>query len=487
MTGKNSDKTANTEAATDCPLLVDGGWTSGEGEDFELLDKYTLKPIARIASAGTAQIERAVTSAEAAFRRGAPSPYERGEILDRAAALVAERRDDFIRTMQAEAGFTGADGGGEVSRCIQTLRLSAEEARRLAGDVIPLAGAPNQAGRIGFTLRVPLGVIAAITPFNSPLNTVTHKIAPALAAGNSVILKPSSNTPLTALKLVQALVEAGTPDGFLSLLHGGGDVARQFLDDERVRFFAFTGSTEVGRVIQKAAGLRRTQMELGSIAFTVLCDDADLDKALPKIVGAGYRKAGQVCTSIQVLQVHEDIFDEVKSRMTDMVRVLPFGDPRGDDTVVGPMISEKEAVRVEAWIEDAVSGGAIRLAGGVRDGACLPPTLLTDVRPNMQVSNCEVFGPVVSLVPFASFEEAIARINSTPYGLASGIFTNRLQDAFMAAQKLHVGGVHINETSSSRVDMMPYGGSKDSGFGREGPHYAVHEMTEERVVTISLQ
>lgn len=469
------------------PLLIAGEWTPGEGKPFTLLDKYTLRPIAEIATASQGQVRQVIESADQAFRTGAPTPHERGAILDKAAALVAERRATFISAMQAEAGFTAADAGGEVNRCLETLRLSAEEARRLAGDVIPLAGAPGQAGRIGFTMRVPLGVVAAITPFNSPLNTVTHKVAPAFAAGNSIVLKPSSNTPLTALKLVEALVDAGMPSGFVSLVQGGGDVARLLLADERVRFFAFTGSTEVGRSIQQAAGLRRTQMELGSIAFTILCDDADLERALPKVVGAGYRKAGQVCTSVQILLVNEQIYDDVRTRMARMVAELAYGDPRQPDTIVGPMIAEKEAIRVESWVEDAVARGATRIVGGKRDGAVMPPTLLADVDPSMQVASCEVFGPVVCLVPFATLDEAIGRVNATPFGLATGMFTNRLSDAFAAARRLEVGGVHINETSSSRVDMMPYGGSKDSGFGREGPHYTVQEMTEERIITISTQ
>lgn len=467
------------------PLLIDGEWVEGEGEAFELLNKYTLQPIGRVATASPEQVSRAVESADAAFRKGGPSPYEKGLILERAAAIVEDRRDDLIRAMQAEAGFTASDAGGEVSRCIQTLKLSSEEARRLSGEVIPLAGAPNQAGRIGFTFRVPLGVVAAITPFNSPLNTVTHKIAPAFAAGNAVILKPSSNTPVTAVKLAEALVEAGMPRGFLSILHGSGAVAAGILEHEKVRFFAFTGSTEVGLRIQQAAGLRRTQMELGSIAFNILCDDANLERALPKIINAGYRKAGQVCTSVQILLVHGDISEKVQSMLTGMVRDLPFGDPFAPDTVVGPMIAEKEAVRVENWIRKAMEKGAEMLVGGTRDGAVLSPTLLTNIDDSMEVATCEIFGPVMCIVPFSTLEEAITRVNSTPFGLASGIFTNRLQDALAAAQRLEVGGVHINETSSSRVDLMPYGGSKDSGFGREGPRYAIHEMTEERVITIS--
>jgi succinate-semialdehyde dehydrogenase/glutarate-semialdehyde dehydrogenase len=467
-------------------ILLDGQWVAGRGAARAVVDKYHLAPSARVSTADQEQVAHAVARAHAAFRCSAPGPFERGAILERAAALMEPRLDDFVRTMQMEAGFTIADATGEVRRCIQTLKLSAEEARRLAGEVVPLAGAPQQSGRVGFTLRVPLGVVAAITPFNSPLNTVAHKIAPAFAAGNSVILKPASATPLTACRLAEVLLEAGMPRGFLSVLLGGAQVAEWLLADERVRFFAFTGSTEVGRKIQQSAGLRRTQMELGSIACTIVCDDARLDTALPKIVNAGYRKAGQVCTSVQLLLVHASIVDEVQSRLAKLVQALPYGDPYDPDTVVGPLISEAEANRVESWIEEAVAKGARRLAGGARKGAVVPPALLASIDDSMKVGCREVFGPVVCIVPFATLDEAIARVNATPFGLACGIFTNRLDDAFAAARRLEVGGVHVNETSSSRVDLMPYGGSKDSGFGREGPRYAVHEMTEERIVTFSL-
>lgn len=468
-------------------LLIDGHWVEGRGARIAVLDKFRLQPGAHVAAADRGQVAQAVSCAQAAFRAGAPAPYERGAILERAAGLLDARMDEFVRTMQMEAGFTASDAAGEVRRCKETLRLSAEEARRLAGEVIPLAGAPQQSGRIGFTLRVPLGVVAAITPFNSPLNTVAHKIAPAFAAGNAVILKPASATPLTACLLAEVLVAAGVPKGFLSVLIGGAQVAEWLMADERVRFFAFTGSTEVGRKIQQAAGLRRTQMELGSIACTILCDDAKLDSALPKVVSAGYRKAGQVCTSIQLLLVQQGILAEVQSRLATLVAELPYGDPADPKTVVGPLVSEKEAIRVEAWIAEAIARGARCLAGGgPRRGAVVPPVLLTAIDDTMKVGCQEVFGPVVCIVPFTHLDQAIARINATPFGLASGIFTNRIDDAFAAARRLEVGGVHINETSSSRVDLMPYGGSKDSGFGREGPRYAMHEMTEERIVTITL-
>lgn len=467
-------------------LLIDGQWTEGKGPRVDVLDKYRLQPVFTIQLADAAQVRQAVDAAHAAFRRGAPVAFERGAVLERAAVLMEQRLDDFVRTMQLEAGFTQSDSAGEVRRCIQTLKLSAEEARRLAGDVIPLAGAPGQAGRLGFTLRVPLGVVAAITPFNSPLNTVTHKVAPALAAGNAVILKPSTHTPMTAGLLAEVLLDAGVPPGFLSVLHGSAEVVKHLQDDPRVRFFAFTGSTEVGRQIQQAAGLRRTQMELGSIACTIVCEDADLDMALPKIVNAGYRKAGQVCTSVQLLLVHESLQAAVEDRLAQMVRALTFGDPMDPKTFVGPVISEEAAVRIEAWVGEAVAAGAQLLAGGKREGAVVAPTLLTRISDSMRVGCSEIFGPVVCIVPFKTLAEAIDRVNSTPFGLATGLFTNRLGDALSAAQKLEVGGVHVNETSSSRVDLMPYGGSKDSGFGREGPRYAVHEMTEERVVTFTI-
>lgn len=467
-------------------LLIDGAWTRGEGGDIVVLDKFSLRPRAVATAASPVQIGAMLDAADRAYRAGAPVAHDRGAVLDEAARLLVERQDAFVDTMQGEAGFTGADSRGELMRAVETLKLSAEEARRLTGEMIPVEGAPGQAGRLGFTLRVPLGIVAAITPFNAPLNTVAHKVAPALAAGNAVVLKPASYTPGTACLFAQLLLDAGLPPGFLSVLHAAGADVAPLLADPRVRFFAFTGSTEVGRVIQGAASLRRTQMELGSIAFTIVNDDADLDRALPRIVNASFRKAGQVCTSVQILLVHERVRDAVTSGLAERVQGLAYGDPRGKDTFVGPVISEAEAARIEAWIDEAVAQGARRLAGGPRQGAVVPPTLLDGVAPTMRVGCNEIFGPVLCIESFTEFDAAIRRVNATPYGLATGIFTNRLDQALAAARRLVVGGVHVNDTSSARVDMMPYGGSKDSGFGREGPRYAVHEMTEERVVTITV-
>lgn len=466
-----------------CRLLIGGQWANGE-KAVAVMDKFRLEPFMYAQLPSRSQISECVSAADAAFRTCKLTPHERGVILDRAASLIEKRATDLVDLLGKEAGFPRRDAMGEIQRTANTFRLSAEEARSFRGHVVPVEGAAGQAGRMGFTLRVPLGVVCAITPFNAPLNTVAHKVGPALAAGNALVLKPSLHTPMSSCIMAECLLEAGLPAGLMSVVHGDAEVAQWLLDEPRVRFYAFTGSTEVGRAIQSAAGLRRTQMELGSIAHCIICDDANLDVALPKVINASYRKAGQVCTSIQVLLVQRPILEEVINRLVQMVKALPYGDPADEKTVVGPVISEASAKRIESWISHAVDRGARLLVSGERKGAVVPPTLLTDVHPSTPLGCQEVFGPVMCVAPFDSIEEAIARVNSTQFGLAAGIFTKRIDVALRAAHELQVGGVHINETPSSRVDVMPYGGSKDSGFGREGPHYAVREMSEERMITI---
>jgi succinate-semialdehyde dehydrogenase/glutarate-semialdehyde dehydrogenase len=464
-------------------LLVAGSWADG-ATTAAVLDKFQLSPFSQVHLPSRDQVRSCVAAAEAAFQANTLDSAQRGAILDRAASLMEKRSEELIEILRREAGFPRSDAAGEIRRCAATFRLSAEEARGFLGEMVPLEGAGGQGRRIGFTLRVPVGVVCAITPFNAPLNTVAHKVGPALAAGNAVILKPSLHTPLSSCVMAEVLMEAGVPAGLLSVLHGGAEVAQWLLEEPAIRFYAFTGSTEAGRAIQERAGLRRTQMELGSIAHCILCADADLDAALPKVVGAGFRKAGQVCTSIQMLLVERPRFAEVTERLTAMVEALPYGDPAESGTVVGPVISEESARRIEAWIAHAIEAGATLLVGGERRGAVVPPTLLADVAPSTPLGCQEVFGPVMCIAPFDAIDEAIARVNSTPFGLATGIFTMRLDTALKAARRLEVGGVHVNETPSSRVDVMPYGGTKDSGFGREGPRYAVREMSEERMVTL---
>lgn len=467
-------------------MLIEGSWQAGEGAAEPVLDKFRLEPFVQLPASSPRQIRRMIDCAQASFEQDRLTPHERGRILERVGELLQAKREDVLPVMQRETGFTVQDCNGEINRTIDTLRLAAEEARRLSGEIVPLAGAAGQGNRTAFTLRVPLGVLLAVTPFNAPLNTVTHKIAPALGAGNTVILKPAGQTPRTACLLASLFLEAGLPANYLQVFHGGGEAVRLAMEDDRIRYIAFTGSTEVGRIIQSQAGLRRTQMELGSIAFTILAEDADLDQALPKVVAAGYRKAGQVCTSVQLLLVHDAIAAQVESRLAEMVRGLVYGDPSNPDCNTGPLISVRDAERVETWVGEACAKGARLLAGGQREGAVVAPTLLADVTPDMNVGCREIFGPVVCIERYSDFDAAIRRVNGTPYGLASGLFTDSLETAFKALRELRVGGVHVNQTSSSRVDMMPYGGSKDSGFGREGPRYAMHEMTEERLVSFTV-
>lgn len=466
-------------------LLIAGEWKAGESVDT-LSDRFDGRAFGEMQVASAEQVNRAVSGAQDAFTNDAQSPYERYRILMEASRLLAGRRDELIATMRNEAGFTRADGENEVNRCIQTLELSAEEAKRLNGELIPMLAASGARDRIGFTIRAPRGVVCAITPFNSPLNTPAHKIGPALAAGNAVILKPASYTPLSAVILCEVLLEAGLTPGLLSLLHGpGGRIGQQLLEDQRIAYYAFTGSTQVGRRIQAAAGLRGTQLELGSIASTIVCDDADIDRAIPKILSAGFRKAGQVCTSVQRLLVDRAIHDAFTARLIEAAAELKYGDPSDPDTVIGPMISLEHAKRAESWVAEAADAGAKILIGGTRSGSVMAPTVLTDVDARMKVVCDEIFAPVLSIIPFATLDEAVGLANASPFGLAAGLFTANLHRALRVSQALRFGGVHVNEASSARVDVMPFGGVKESGFGREGPAYAVREMTEERLITIS--
>ena len=464
-------------------LLIDGKWTEANAR-FAVRNKYSGGTVAEVSVAGVDDVTRAVASAQAAAREPFP-PHQRQLVLGRASQLIEAWRQRFSDIIVAESGFTRKDADNEINRAIRTLQLCGEEAVRLTGDVVPMGGAPGGEARTGFTLRVPLGVVCAITPFNSPLNTVAHKVGPALAGGNAVVLKPSSDTPLTAALLVEALLEAGLPPRMIQLTQGNSRTGEALLADQRIGFYTFTGSTPVGRRIQAGAGLRRTQLELGSIASTIVCADADFDKAVPKIVQAGYRKAGQVCTSVQLLHVARSRYDEAVERIGKGIDALVVGDPAEARTDVGPLIREEAAVRVESWVKSAVDAGARLLRGGARERSVVQPALLADVDARMEVVCSEVFGPVISIVPMDSLEEAIERVNASPYGLSSGIFTRDIGAAFAAASALQVGAVHVNETSSSRLDLMPFGGSKDSGFGREGPHWAIREMTEERLVTIT--
>lgn len=466
--------------------FINNDWVKA-GAAAEVLDKFDNSVIGVVAHADETVTHEAVAAAEAAFKSGSIHPYLRYEILSRGRELIAEREEQILHLMVGETGFTLGDCRTEFNRCLQTFAASAEEAKRLTGEMVPITAAPGQdERRIAFTVRKPIGVVCAITPFNSPLNTVAHKVLPAIAAGNTVVLKPATYTPLCSAVLCEVLAEAGLPPGYLNMVTGGGSTTgRTLLHDQRIAYYAFTGSTEVGREIQQAAGLRRTQLELGNISGTIVCADATLELAVSKCAAASFRKAGQVCTSVQRIFAESSLVDEFVDALCETTRSLAVGNPRNESTFVGPMIDRKEAQRIENWIVEADREGAEILTGGGRDGALVQPTVITGASYGARILTDEAFAPVVTVVPFDSLDEALAGVNATPYGLAAGIFTNDITRGLEAIRALDMGNIHINDTSSSRVDLMPYGGIKDSGHGREGPRYSVRDMTEEQLVVIN--
>jgi acyl-CoA reductase-like NAD-dependent aldehyde dehydrogenase len=467
-------------------LLIDGRWEP-VGTGLEVLDKYTRQPYAVIAQASPDDVGRAVAGAAAAARQPLP-PARRQAILETAARLLEVLADEIRELYVAETGFTTADAVTEVTRAIATLRLSAEEAVRIAGEEIPVAATAGSEGRLAFTIRVPVGVVAAITPFNAPLNTVVHKVGPALAAGNAVVLKPAEQTPLCSVALAQILLDAGLPPGFLQLVCGPGETTGAALvADRRVRFFTFTGSPAVGLAIKQNSGIAKTHLELGSNSASIVAADADLKLVADLAVRAGYRKAGQVCTSVQRLIADVSVIDELAGLLARRVGALRTGDPRDAAVQVGPMIAPAEAERAESWLRQAVEQGAAVLTGGDREGAVLAPALLRDPPPDSRIMTDEIFAPAVALVPVQSFDEAIGMVNAGEYGLQAGVFTRDLDRAFHAARELRVGGVMINDTSSYHADAMPYGGIKNSGYGLEGPRYAVQDMTDPRIIVFNLR
>ena len=467
-------------------LLIGGSWASGV-ETFDVVDKFNGELIGRCERASQAQVDAAAAAARQSFEAVKLTPYDRYRILMKVAELIEARRELLARTIVAEAGFPYIDAENEVTRAAQTFIVSAEEAKRLVGEMVPIEAAPGHAHRLAFTIRVPRGVVCGITSFNSPLNMVAHKVAPALASGNTVVLKPPQATPLSATLLTQILLDAGLPPGHVNLVHGpGGEVGSWLVANPDIAFYSFTGSTPVGKNIRDAVGLRPVALELGSIAAILVCDDADLDRAATRSVQSAFRRAGQACTSVQRLFIYRSVLDDFVPRLLQAARDLKVGDPHDRQNVIGPMISERDAARATAWVDEAIAQGARLLHGGSRKGALMQPTILIDVKPDMRVMCDEIFGPVVSIVPVDDLDDAVTQINSTPFGLAVGIFTRDVMRALNAARRFHVGVVHINEPSSSRVDLMPFSGVKDSGVGTEGPHYAMREMTEQRLVTASL-
>ncbi|HEX3658016.1 MAG TPA: aldehyde dehydrogenase family protein [Pirellulales bacterium] len=466
-------------------MFYRGEWVD-KAAMIEVRNPFDGSVIDTVPKATAEDVEAAVSGAvEGAAVMRRTSGYDRGQWLRRAADLMAERTDDLAKILSQEEGKTLREARFEVSRAKETLDISAEEARRIGGEVLPLDGAPGGAGRLGFTLRVPCGVVVAITPFNFPLNLVCHKVGPALAAGNAVVLKPASDTPLSALKLVEILLEAGLPPLGISCITGsGGTIGDALVADPRVRKISFTGSRDVGEHLCKIAGLKRITMELGSNSPLIVMPDADLAKVAEATVATGYGNAGQVCISTQRVIAIDSVYDQLLGVLKPKVAAIVAGNQLDEKTQMGPMIRENDAVRVGQWVDEAVSQGARVLTGGTRQGALFQPTLLADVSPQMRISCHEVFGPAVSVTRANSIEQAIAMANDTPYGLSAGIFTQNLDWALRFARQVESGNIHINWGPAWRADLMPYGGLKDSGFGKEGPKYAIEEMTELKAVVI---
>lgn len=466
------------------PLLVGGRWLATD-QQVETRSPYTGRPVARVSQATPDLVREAVGYALAAAREVAAWPaHRRAAVLSRAAALLAERADLFARTISTEIGKPLKDTRREVARAVETLQGSAEEAKRIGGEVFPLDQVPGGEGKLCFWKRVPVGVVGAITPFNAPLNLICHKVGPAFAAGNATVLKPAPQAPLVAYRLVELLLEAGMPPGAIQLLYGGAEVGAALVEDERVPVISFTGSAAVGRWIAQRTGLRRALLELGGNAATIVHADANLDAAAQAVARAGYSNSGQSCISVQRLYVHRSVLQPFLDRFLPQVAALKVGDPLDPEADIGTMVDEAAARRVEAWVDEAVQGGARVLLGHRRQGATYWPTVLTDVKPQDKVVCCEVFGPVVSVIPYDDLEDCFRQVNDSEYGLQAGIYTRSLAVALAAADRLQVGGVVVNGPSTFRLDPMPYGGVKHSGMGREGPRFAVEAMTEMRLVII---
>jgi acyl-CoA reductase-like NAD-dependent aldehyde dehydrogenase len=469
-------------------MCVGGKWVETD-KKIEVLNPYDNTMVDTVPHARAGDIEAALAAAVRGAKIMAKlTAWERYQILKKTAEKIEGRTKEFARTITLEEGKPIAEGRFEVDRAVQTLTLSAEEARRIHGETVPLDASPGGAGKMGFTLRVPCGVVVAISPFNFPLNLVVHKVGPAIAAGNAVIIKPPSNTPLSALKLTELLLECGLPPEAISCLTGpGGELGDALCRDQRVRKISFTGSVPVGERICRTAGIKKVTMELGSNAPIIVMPDADLDKVAEAVAATGYSNAGQVCISTQRVIAQQAVYEDVLAATKSKVEALTTGDPLDEKTKVGPMIREQEALRVEQWVKEAVKDGGRMVTGGIRRGAIYTPTIVADVKPEMRISCEELFGPVVAFTPFRNVDEALVLANDSRFGLAAGVFTESLDTAMKFARELETGNIHINWGPQWRADLMPYGGLKNSGFGKEGPRYAVEEMTELKMVVFHLK
>jgi acyl-CoA reductase-like NAD-dependent aldehyde dehydrogenase len=466
-------------------LLVAGEWVE-TGDWIEVRSPYDGSLVARVAAGGATETRAAVDAAEQAMRSPLPA-HERAAILDRIAARLEERAEDAARTICAEAGKPMKAARVEAARAVSTFTMAAVEARKLAGHVVPMDASPAGSGKLAFTMRQPIGIVGAISPFNFPLNLVAHKVAPALAAGCAVVLKPASQTPLSALLLAELATEAGLPAGWLNVVCGpAGDIGDVLVEDERVKLITFTGSSGVGWKLRERAARKRVNLELGNATPVIIAGDADVEDAAAKLAANAFSFAGQSCISVQRVYVERRAYDAFLEAFLPRVEALKVGDPSDEATDVGPLISPTERDRVLEWIEEARGLGAEILTGGTLEDELLRPTVIAGAPTEAKVSCEEAFGPVCTVTAVDSTDEAVALANGTRYGLQAGVFARDVKLALDLVRTLEFGGVTVNEAPTFRADQMPYGGVKDSGNTREGPAYAVREMTEERLVVVQL-
>ncbi|NIO02239.1 MAG: aldehyde dehydrogenase family protein [Candidatus Latescibacteria bacterium] len=468
-------------------MLIAGKWVDKK-EKIEVRNPYDDSLLDTVPSGTAADVDEAITAAEKGYSINRSLPvHERIRILRKAADIVDANAEDYARTIATEGSKTIREARKEVMRAVQTMTISAEEARRIVGETLPFDSVPGSENRVGYYYRFPIGIIAAITPFNDPLNLVAHKLGPAIAGGNAVVLKPATVTPLSAIKLGKALMEAGLPANVLNIVTGyGAKIGDALVTDPRIRMISFTGGVEAGEEIVKKAGLKKIGMELGSNTPVIVCKDCDMDKAVELSVSGAFWAVGQNCIGVQRIYIEEDVYEEFEKRFVERTREMKVGPQLDEDTDMGPMITEGEAKRIERWVNDAVEKGARILTGGERAGAVYQPTVLADVPPGCTIDKEEVFAPTVNLYPVRNLDEAITKANDVNFGLHAGIFTQDINNAFKAIYELDVGGIIVNDSSDYRVDLMPFGGVKKSGLGREGIKFALQEMTEPKVVCFNL-
>lgn len=468
-------------------FFLDGRWHE-DGDLVEIHAPYDGSLIARVVQGKHAHAEAAIAAAVKAFGTTRRLPaFERQRVLRQISSFMTQRKDEFARTLAQEAGKPIKAARIEVERSIFTFNVAAEESTRIYGEYLPLDWQESTAGRWGIVRRFPLGPIAGITPFNFPLNLVAHKVAPAIAAGCSMVLKPAPQTPLCSLLLAECVQQAGWPDGGLNVLPLSNDDASLLVTDDRIKLISFTGSVPVGWDIKRRAGKKKVVLELGGNAAVIVHHDADLEYAAERCVTGGFGYAGQTCISVQRILVEHSVYGKFTDLFVDGVKKLRSGDPLDDSTDVGPLIRESDAIRTTTWIDEAVRGGARLLCGGGRNNLVVEPTVLTGTGSEMKVNCQEIFGPVVTVEPYKNFDDALRKVNHSAYGLQAGVFTRDAKLLFQAYEELEVGGVIAGDVPSFRIDQMPYGGVKDSGLGREGLRYAIEEMTEPKLMVMNLR